>query len=165
MKTAAFTILLGFLLIGCAGVGSRGGVAIDSADDLKPNVGRTVVVSAVYHDPGKGSRYLDCGFARLTIGDYSLYTEMPNGELVHQVHEGERILVRGRLRYFPGSRMPSEEGVLVQASSDGTEIIDGRSYNVRAPHFFIEKVELITREEERPPNQALQTTPMTRSEI
>ncbi len=104
-----------------------------------------VILTGTYHDPGKGNRTLRCGFATFAISDYSLKARTADGFLVPEVKDGQRITVRARLRYFPGSRMLIEKEAMPQMAIERTETIDGQTYIINSPAYYITEASLIER--------------------
>jgi hypothetical protein len=145
MKSVLLTITAFIVLTGCSSplpFGSSPRINSFAARKLMKYAGQTIVLVGRYRDPGKGERFLDCGYVRLPITDYSLYHQT-NGELVPMVRDGEKIEVRAMLDYYPGSRVPVQDAPPVQDYGRKIETIDGVAYQVYPPRYSIREVVLL----------------------
>jgi len=135
MKLLRTTILVLVLIAGCRNISTP--CLISSASQLKEAVGSRILMSGTYHDPGKGSAYVDCGFVLLHIQDYSFKTRTADGYLLPKIHDGEVIQFEATLCYFAGSKLRADEGPVVQEAAPPPVEIDGEKWIVYPPQYSI----------------------------
>jgi len=116
---------------------------------LEKHHDQRVVLEGVYHDPGKGDRIVDCGFAIIRIEDYSFYTKTKEGTLATELNNGERIRFSAKLRFQEGrkvrvSRMRKD----IQMALPPIQTIKGKEYYVWPPSYSIREAVLLNDQEQ-----------------
>jgi len=99
-------------------------------------------MSGTYHDPGKGSAYVDCGFVSLNIQDYSFKIHTAEGYLLPQVNDEAVIQFEATLCYFAGSKRRVGEGPVVQEAAPPAVEVDGVKWIVYPPQYLIKDARL-----------------------
>lgn len=161
MKITVILCLLATVVVGCSSddVFRSHLPVLAAVSDLGPNVGRRVALVGKYHDPGKGERVLDCGFSVFPVADYSLYDRGPGRELIATVEEGEEIEVTAILRFHAATLSLIDEDGWVQTNAP-VVTKGGKKYFATGPSYFIEKVEIVKRRNEKQQNsEPAQPTP------
>ena len=123
-----------FLLIGLtsAVVRSEEPTEPTKVEELSELVGKEIILTGIYHNPGKGSRSIDCGFIRLNINDYSFYTKDAQGHLVTDLKNGEKIRFKAKLTHFKGSKSLVASHPVLQEALPPTQVIDGSMVKIYA---------------------------------
>jgi len=99
----------------------------------------------VFHDPGQGGRYVDCGFVSLNIADYSFERETPNRTLEPLLDDGDRVEFEATLGFYQGAKIPLDGAPPVQERSPPITTIGGIQYKVYPPSYHITNAIILSR--------------------
>jgi hypothetical protein len=118
---------------------------IVNKNDLASFVGKRIRLIGIYRDPGKGGRYIDCGFVRVDIEDYSFEYKDSEGYLHPDLKDGDEIEFEGRLRYFPGSKTLVDDNILPIQDRARFITIEGNKYRIIDEKYSVGEAILISR--------------------